>query len=203
MKISRFFKGVNGIILIFIVTFLTGGCQTTYRVNPDFVASDDLINPIDITVQLHLSDDFLTKTVEGVRITTPYDTVQFGPALSDNSIKMVRSLFRKVVITRGGKLKIMDGVDATLEPRFESLAQTYLAMTIYDTVTLSWVLKDRHNIKIWADTLGGSTQSWGFGPSLAARHRKGIHQALNLSFTNAAEAINSSIKIYRFAERKK
>ncbi|MBU1056110.1 MAG: hypothetical protein KKC46_20140 [Proteobacteria bacterium] len=199
--------------LVGLLVVTAGGCGgITYIAKPGFSYHNNYIEPepIDMIVQLHLSDDFQTKTVKGATIGTFFgrnrDTVQFGPALVNNSTEMAHMLFREVLVSRGNRLEVLDGVDATLEPRFENFLQNGIRsnafMQVCETVALSWVLKDRQGVTIWSDTISGTSDmtNLGMAHEISARTRRRIQQALDQTFTNAGRAISKSRKIRQFAE---
>ncbi len=144
-------KSILSKLLICFVFIFLFGCRSI--VNVAEVPIDYSHNEkIDLKVKLYLSEELLSsRWGDGAK---SYVEVPIGETFSNNSKILLNEIFSEVVVSTD--VNATEEVDATFTPRVIMIKQTFPITVFGDmetTIIYEWILKDKSNNIIWADTI--------------------------------------------------
>ncbi len=185
--------------VILVLAFLTG-CHSIINI-PEVPIEYSHKDKINLKVKLYLSEELLNS--RWGEDASSYVEVPIGETLSNNSKILLNEIFTEVVVSKD--LNDAGEVIATFTPRVVMIKQTFPLWGFGDmetTIMYEWMLKDKSNNIIWADTITARHK----GPWDSGRPKKNgliqFNALMNELFQKSFNSISSSQEIKEFAAKK-
>lgn len=181
---------------------VVSGCTHTLEVSPRPVELPQS-EPLNLSVEVWMSDQF--RKAQWIKELRGGETwkVPLGSPLIENTERLAKVAFAKVVISGGQKPAANGGVQAILIPKLVSISREAGLQTDHERATavrVEWALNDRNGKLIWVDTILGI----GKGPQDVYGKdgtEQQVQSALDNLFRQSLEALISSIEVKSFIQR--